>query len=133
MAGQLAKGITVAYSTMVSKLIDIKPMELSRPFVKVTHQASGSYEEMIAGAFIENKPITMTLQYLGTENYQTLMELAPTTLTVTLPVPSGYTNGATIANTAGMSNFSSPYKLADLMVVDVEFTPTGGPTYTIAS
>lgn len=130
---QLAKGITVSFSTMASKLLDIKPGDWSRPGVKVTHQASGTYEEMIAGAFIENKPITMTVQYLATENYQTLMELAATTLTITLPVPSGYTNGATIANTAWISNMSQAYKLADVMVIDLEFTPTGGPTYTVAS
>ena len=130
---QLAKGITVTYSTMVSKILDVKAGEWSRPGVKVTHQGSGTYEEMIAAAFIENKPITLVVHYLATENYQTLMELSATTLTITLPVPSGYSNGGTIVNTAWISNMSQAYKLGEVMAIDLEFTPTGGPTYTIAS
>ena len=134
MAGQLAKGFTLTYSTLVSKLIDISPSKSTRPKVKTTHQASGAYEEGIPAAFREPGPCTATIQWNGDENYQTLFEIVdPTTILITYPLPSGKTNAPTRTNTGWISSLGEAYKLGDLMMIDLEFEVTGGWTYTPAS
>lgn len=134
MSGQLAKGITLAYSTLASKLIDISPGKMSRTKVKTTHQASGLYDEGIPAAFRSVGPVTCTVQWNGDENYQTLFELEdPSAIAIQYPLPSGKVNRPSRTNTGWMSDFSEAYKLGELMVIDLEFEVTGGWTYTPAS
>lgn len=132
-SAQLAKGITVTFSNFSGDLIDADFINLTRPGVDVTHQGSGNYREMLAGAFIENKPVNLTISYYGTINVETIMTTGTSTLLITYPVPSGLTNGASHSVSAFCSNAKVTGKLGDKITGEFEFTPTGAPTFSVAS
>ena len=130
---QLAKGITVSFSNLTGDLIDIDDAMYERGSVDVTHQASGSYREKLEGAFADQLPITLVLSFHYSVNPTTLITASASTFLVTFPTPSGLTNPPTLSVSAFCSKVGRSSKLGEKIVLNVEITPKGEPTYTPAS
>lgn len=58
---------------------------------------------------------------------------AAETITITFPIPTGKTNGATFACSGGMTDFSFKGELKGLYMADCTLTFSGEPTWTPSS
>lgn len=132
----VAKGITVTFSGFSADLIDIDGPGFERESIDITHQGSGSWREKVPSPFANGKPIVLTVAYNGSLNGPSLITANPdplSTLTLTLPVPRGLTNGAQHSVLAFITDISPTGSLGEKMTAQVTFEPTGEPTFTAAS
>ena len=96
--------------------------------------AAGSEMTSIPDDLIEVEELEFTYQY--NPNTQLPVTAAPETITLTFPVPTGSSNGATMAGTAFVTHDGLPeIAVGTLMIARgrIKFNGLTGPTFTDAS
>ncbi len=107
-------------------------IEATRPSIPTSHLGTQTNETFMPGDLVDNGEIECEFQF--NPNTQPPISGAAETVTVTFPVPSGLSNGAT----AAFSAFVRRWKSADLqnnekMMASVTLKVSGAVTWTDAT
>lgn len=113
----------------------IEPPEFSIPALDITHLGTtGSYMQKVAGDLQDLSEVEFDFFF----NPQTRPTIGGTaqTITITFPVPSGLTTGATLAGTGFLTKWKPQgLKTNEMMMAkgSIQFDGVTGPTWTSAS
>lgn len=110
----------------------IESLGSTRESLETTHNASTSgWATFIPSDIKKMKRCRVTM--LFDPNATPPIDQAAETATITFPVPSGSSNGATLQCTAFMTDADARVPYDDLMMQDCELQLSGVPTWTDAS
>lgn len=126
--------ITFGTSGFTANFHMIGSFEQERPVVKTSHLGTSNRETYIPGDLYEPGSFECEFEYDPDE--QPPIGGAAETITITHPVPSGSSNGATAAGSGFISKWSSAeLKNNELMVgkCTVQFDGITGPTFSDAT
>lgn len=124
--------ITFGTSSFTAQITSIQSDGESRPVVDITHYGITGNRRKMPGNLTDPGTISMTVLY--DPNTQPPIAGAVETITITFPVPSGGSTGATLAGTGFVSEWSWDATGGDEspMTADVTIVWDGatGPTWT---
>lgn len=126
--------ITFGTTGFTAQYTMIGGAEMERPKVKTSHLTTTNYETYMVGDLTEPGETECEFQY--NPNTQPPILNAAETITITYPVPSGLTNGATKSGTGFLVKWSEPeLKNNELMIAKYTIAWDGNtePTYVDAS
>lgn len=127
-------GTSVAFGTSAysANLEDLSWGGLERPKVATTHLGTTTMGTSMPGDIVEPGSVTLIVQY--DPDTQPPIEGAAETITITYPVPTGHSNGATHAFTGYVTKFTPPdAKVDTLMLATIELAISGDVSFTDAS
>lgn len=125
-------GLSVSHGSFAGNIVGVEVGDITRQALETTHFAStDGWGEYIASKIQRMEPITFTVQY----NPDTSPPItgAAATLTITWPLPSGQSTAATWAVSAFVTRVGHAVALEEVMERELEFQPTGVPTFTASS
>lgn len=130
-------GSTVVFGTstlFTPKITSIKLGAETVPVIDITNMGTTGYREKMQGDLKE--PLAVTIETDYNPSLASILGTAAQTVTITFPIPSSGSSGATIAGTA----FLSSEKDADIPLEDkmtasyvIQFDGFTGPSITSAS
>jgi hypothetical protein len=98
--------VTFGTSSWTGNIIDVTPPVHSRPEIEANHLTLATFEKTLAGDLVKLEPSPITFEFdPDTEPpYSAVDEL----ITITFPVPSGGSTGATFAGDGRFISFAPP-------------------------
>ena len=126
--------ITFATSGFTATLVSVAGATQERESIDDTPLATGTHKTNQPGNKIT--PGRQTFDFYYDPDSQPPITADPETITLTYPVPSGQTNGATKAGTGYIASWTEGEAVVDgLMVAQgiIQFDGKTGPTFTDAS
>jgi len=108
-------GTTIAFGTSSysTEILSISGNDITREDIDVTHMGSTNYREFIPGDLVDGGTIEMEI--LLDPDDQPPIAGAAETITITFPIPSGSSNGATLAFTGYINAWSWTAPLEETM------------------
>lgn len=126
--------ITFGTSTFTHNAIEIGGFTQERESVDIAHLGTTTYRDVMPGCLVTPGEFTVQFQY--DPDVQPPITAAPETITLTYPIPSGKSAGATVAGTGFVKSWKSPDITIDGLMVGeytVQWTGVTGPTFTDAT
>lgn len=128
-------GTTIAFGTssFTANIRSISADGISRAVIDKTHMGSTTSMRKRPGKLVD--PGELTVEFELDPDAQPPIAGAPETITITFPIPTGSTNGATLAGEGFVSEWSWNDPLEDDMTASMTIVWTGatGPAWTDAS
>lgn len=126
-------GTTLTFGT-TSYTAAIEGIEIdgfARAVIDVAHMGTAGARDKIVGDLYEPPVLTVTAQF--NPNDPAPYSAAAETVTVTFPIPSGLTNGATMAGSAAVTQVGISVPLEDKMMSTFQVQYLGDITFADAS
>lgn len=126
-------GTTLAAGTTTSFVPKIESLRLNGetiPIIDTTHMGTTGTRTAMTGDLKSRASLDVTCQYNPSLTYPTGVT---ETWTLTMPIPSGGTNGATLYGSGTMSEHSADIPLEEKMMSDFKIEYLGAVTRTVAS
>lgn len=135
MSGIMLCGASQSWqSNFLAKILGLSGLGASRRAVDaVSNEDAGGFAPVIYSCIRRMKPFRVTIVFNSNQDWKTALGAAAATWTITWPVESGYSTGATLACTVGMTDITIGATLEDRILAEVELTPSGAPTITAGS
>lgn len=132
MTADVGTGTTIVFATsgFAAGILDVNEDEISRAVIDKTVMASTGNRRKMPGDLVDWGDVTFEFEFDPDE--QPPISAAPETITITFPVPSGGSTGATLAGEGFISAWQWGSPLEDKMTAQATITWTGdtGPTWT---
>lgn len=126
-------GVTITFATsFFAQVTNVKWSGMSRKSIDTTHSGSSGGAATFIPSDIEDYG-ELQVELLFNPNDTPPIASAAETVTVTFPVPSGSTNGATWAATGFLTNFETDVPIDDRMTATATIKFSGIVTFTDAS
>lgn len=124
--------IVFGTSSFAADYTMIGGVEQSRPSLETSHLGTSNYATFMPGDLVDSGELECEFHY--NPNNQPPITGAAETITITFPVPSGLSNGATAVFSAFVMNWkSADLENNEIMSATVTLKITGGVTWTDAS
>lgn len=126
--------ITFGTSSFTAQFHMIGGTTQTRPMLNVSHLTTSAKELFVVGDLYD--PGEFEAEFWFNPNDQPPIGGAAETVTITFPIPSGSSNGATLAGTGAVSSWTSGQCRNNEVMnarVTVKWTGATGPTWTDAS
>jgi len=120
--------IVFGTSAFSAELTGIAGSDISREVVDTSHMGTTVYRTFMPSDLAD--PGTTEMEIAFNPNSQPPITAAAETITITFPVPSGDSSGATFAGSGFVSNWSWGDPLEDKMTASISIKWTGTPTWT---
>lgn len=131
-SGILLCGHSTTWQTgFLSEIIGMSGLGGSRRAVEVTTNAdAGGWARYILSCIRRGKPFRCTIAFQSNKDWATILGSAFAAWTVVWATESGYSTGAQLGWSVGMTDYTFGGMLEDRMLAEVELQPTGAPTIT---
>lgn len=126
-------GTTVAFGTSTTfdaQVTGVRVNGEEMAVIDVTHMGTTGTRAKMLGDLKENVTVDVDMHYDPSE---TIPTGTSQTITITFPIPSGSTNGATLAGTGAIVSHSGDIPLEDKMTGSYRIQFTGAVTRVAAS
>jgi hypothetical protein len=124
--------VTFGTSSFSASLMSVTWGGITRPAIQTSHLGTTTAHTFMPDDLYDGGDITLSIQY--NPNTQPPISGAAETVTVTYPVPSGSSNGATHAFSGFVTEFvPGNAGLGELMIASVTVKVSGAITYVDAS
>ena len=126
-------GTTIAFGTSTSFDAQVTGLKINGeevPVIDVSHMGTTGTRSKMFGDLKENVTVDVDMHYDPSETIPTGVSQ---TITLTFPIPSGSTNGATLAGTGAVVSHSADVPLEDKMTGSYKIQFTGAVTRAAAS
>jgi len=133
MAADVGTGIAIVFGTsgFTAEITDINGQGIARESINTSHHGTIAWHTFIPSDLVN--PGTTTLEFNFDPDAQPPVTAAAETITITFPVPSGLTNGATAAGTGFIESWEWGAPLEEKMVGTAVIKWSALPTWTAAS
>lgn len=135
VTGIMLCGSSIAWNTgFLSEIIGLSGLGGTRRAVDVSTNAdAGGWGRVIFSCIRRGKPFRCTIAFNSNQNWITPLGAAAASWVITWPAESGYTNGATLTWSVGMTDFTVGGMLEDRILAEVELTPSGAPAIAVGT
>lgn len=135
MSGIMLCGSSPAWnSSFLSKIVAISGVGGTRRSADAADNSdAGGFADVLYSCIARLKPFRVTISFDPHQDWKTALTAAAATWTMTWAVKSGYSTGATLAMTVGMTDITIGGTLEERMLAEVELTPSGEPTIVAGS
>ena len=123
--------INFGTSGFSAALISIDGPSRSRESVPTSHLGTSAYHTSIPADLVNGGEINCTFQH--DPDLSPPIDQAAETITITWPIPSGLSSGATWASSGYMTNYTPGAAVDELMEASATIVLTGSPTDNDAS
>lgn len=127
-------GLTIVFGTsgFSAEITGVNGNAISRESFKTSHMGTTGGHTKRFGDLVDPGVIDLEFQFDPDE--QPPITADPEQITITFPIPSGSSNGATLVGTGGIKEWSWGAELEGLMTASAQIEWTGGlPVWTDAS
>lgn len=128
-------GVSITFSSgFMAAITNVSHSGISRAALETTSSATTTYKTFIPADLIDYGSTQVDLEF--NPNDTPPISGAAETITITFPVPSGSTNGATLAFSGFMTEFQFTVPAAQdegIMTATATLKATGAPTWVDAS
>lgn len=123
-------GVDVAFdSDFAAELLDVSELGADRRSVDATSNAV-TWGEYLYSCITRLVPFTMTIAFNPNQRWDQTIRKAAETITITWPIPGGYTTAAVWSFKGGATSFRVRGALEERMVATLVVMPTGEITIT---
>lgn len=131
-ATDVGAGVTVTFSSgFFAQILSVDGPTLSREAVETTHSTTSTGKTFIPSAFWDPGEITVEINF-DADATPPISAVAET-VTVTYPIPTGSTTGATWSASGFMTAFSPSAPIEDRMTATATIKLSGDVTYVDAA
>lgn len=126
-------GTTIVFGTssFAAEVLQINGENVSRAVIDTSHMGTTGARTKMPGDLHDEGEVTMNIAF--NPNNEIPVDAAVETITITFPVPSGDSNGATAAGSGFISGYSWTDPLEDKMTADITITWADDVTWTDSS
>lgn len=126
-------GTTIAFGTSSwsANILGITGDGASRPAIDTSHMGTSADRTFMPGDLTDNGSVGLEFQFDPDEDPP--ISAAAETITITFPIPSGLTSGATAVFTGFMTDWSFGVPLEELMTGSATLKVSGNIVWTDAS
>ena len=131
-AGVMLCGISQSWqSNFLAEIIGLAGIGGNRRSARVASNLdAGGWSRTIFSCIRTGKPFRATIVFKPSQDWITPLGAAAATWTITWAIEPGYSAAATLSWSVGMTDYTAGGQLEDLMLAEVELTPSGAPTIT---
>lgn len=135
MSGIMLCGTTITVTGITglfAEILAVSGLGASRVSVPGTSSAdvTAGWETMIFSCLAKLDPFRVTISFSPNYDWKTAIKAAPATTTITWPIYTGNTTAATLAMSAGLTQYTFGGELQGRLVAETTVTPSGAPTIT---
>lgn len=131
-ATDVGAGTTLTFSSgFAAEILSVELGGITREPVETTHSGTTTGKTYIPSAYYDNGELTVELNFDPDD--EPPISSAAETVTVTCPIPSGGSTGATIAGSGFMTAFSASIPIEDRMTASFTIKFSGDLTWTDAT
>lgn len=133
MAKDVGNGTSITFGTSswAGQFTAVRRSGETRPSIKTSDLSTTIADTFIPGDLIDRGSLECDIQYDFDDPPPT--NSVPETITLTAPVPSGLTNGATISGTGFITDHDLDIPMDDLMTGSITIKWSGDVTFANAS
>lgn len=128
-------GTTIAFATssFTAEVMNINGNDISRPDINTSHMGTTGYQTYIPGKLIEGGAVEMEIAF-DPDSIPPISAVAET-ITVTFPIPSGQSSGASVAFTGYINAWSWTDPLEEKMTANITVKVDGqtDPSWTASA
>lgn len=132
-SADVGTGTTITFGTSGSQgaLLSISGPSASRPSIETTDMSTTTAHTFMPGDLVDHGEVTLTVEF--DPDIEPAITSGAETVTITWPIPSGLSNGATWQFSAFITGFEPSASIDERMEMSITLKISGDITYADAS